>query len=46
MSLPKTLPLKAQGNKTLQIPTVGYGTYDASDPSRVKDSVLQALIKC
>ena len=43
MSLPKTLPLKAQGGKTIPIPNVGFSTYDATDPSRVKASVLQAL---
>ena len=43
MSLPKSLPLKASNGKNLQIPTVGYGTYESGDASKVKDSVLQAL---
>lgn len=43
MSLSKTFPLKVANDKTIDIPTVGYGTYAAGEPSWAKDSTLTAL---
>lgn len=43
MSLPKTFPLKVAGDKTIDIPTVGYGTWASGDNSWAKDSTLTAL---
>lgn len=42
-SLPKTFPLRAAGVKTIQIPSVGYGTWASGDTSWCKDAVLEAL---
>ncbi|GAB7361434.1 hypothetical protein MBLNU230_g1490t1 [Neophaeotheca triangularis] len=41
MSLPKTLPLQAANNTTIQIPSVGYGT--AGHKGTAKDATLTAL---
>ena len=43
MSLPKTFSLKAQKDKTISIPTVGFGTWASGETSWAKDSVLTAL---
>ncbi|USW58558.1 Putative aldo/keto reductase, aldo-keto reductase, NADP-dependent oxidoreductase [Septoria linicola] len=42
-ALPKTLPLKAANGKTIDIPTIGYGTWASGDTSWAKDSTLTAL---
>ena len=42
-ALPSTRTLKAPGGKTIQIPTVGYGTWASGDTSWAKDATLQAL---
>ena len=43
MSLPKSFDLKAADGKTIQIPSVGFGTWASGDTSWAKDSVLTAL---
>lgn len=43
MSLPKTFPLRAAEGKTIQIPSVGYGTWASGETSWAKDAVLTAL---
>lgn len=43
MSLPKTFALKAANGKTIDIPTVGYGTWASGETSWAKDSTLTAL---
>ncbi|KAK4575263.1 hypothetical protein LTR86_001115 [Recurvomyces mirabilis] len=43
MSLPKTFSLRAADGKTIQIPTVGYGTWASGENSWAKDAVLEAL---
>ncbi|KAK4549878.1 hypothetical protein LTR36_005179 [Oleoguttula mirabilis] len=43
MSLLKTFPLRAAGGKTIQIPSVGYGTWASGDTSWAKDATLTAL---
>lgn len=43
MSLPKTFPLKAANGKTIDIPTVGYGTWASGETSWAKDSTATAL---
>ena len=43
MSLPKTFALRAAGGKSIQIPTVGYGTWASGENSWAKDAVLEAL---
>ncbi|KAG0651970.1 glycerol 2-dehydrogenase (NADP(+)) [Hyphodiscus hymeniophilus] len=43
MSLPKTFPLKAADGKTIQIPSVGYGTWASGSGGWCKDAVLEAL---
>jgi len=43
MALPKTFPLKAAHGATLDIPSVGYGTWASGDTSWAKDSTLTAL---
>ena len=43
MSLPKSIPLRAANGKSIQIPTVGYGTWAAGDTSWAKDATLTAL---
>ena len=43
MSLPKSFPIRATGGKTIQIPSVGYGTWASGDTSWAKDAVLTAL---
>jgi diketogulonate reductase-like aldo/keto reductase len=43
MSLPKTFPLKVADGKTIEIPTVGYGTWASGENSWAKDATLTAL---
>ncbi|KAK5138268.1 hypothetical protein LTR08_003329 [Meristemomyces frigidus] len=43
MALPQTVPLRAANSKTIQIPSVGYGTWAAGDTSWAKDATLTAL---
>ena len=49
MALPQTFPLQVQGGKTIDVPTVGYGTWAAGGPNKpaagdwVKKAVLDAL---
>ena len=43
MSLPKTFSLRAADGKTIQIPSVGYGTWASGDNSWAKDATLTAL---
>ncbi len=43
MSLPKSFPLKSSNGKSIQIPSVGFGTWASGETSWAKDSVLQAL---
>lgn len=42
-TLPQTFPLKAANGKTIQIPSVGYGTWASGDNSWAKDATLTAL---
>ena len=43
MALPASFPLKVKDNKTVQIPSVGYGTWASGDTSWAKDATLTAL---
>lgn len=43
MSLPKFFPIRAANGTTIQIPSVGYGTYAAGETKWAKDAVLAAL---
>ncbi|KAF2160359.1 hypothetical protein M409DRAFT_60056 [Zasmidium cellare ATCC 36951] len=43
MTLQKTFPLKVANGKTIDIPTVGYGTWASGETSWAKDSTLTAL---
>ncbi|TKA67780.1 hypothetical protein B0A55_06863 [Friedmanniomyces simplex] len=43
MSLPKSFSLRAAGGKTIQIPSVGYGTWASGENSWAKDAVVTAL---
>ncbi|CZR57592.1 related to alcohol dehydrogenase [Phialocephala subalpina] len=43
MSLPTHFPLKAADGKTIEIPSVGFGTWQASEGTWCKDAVLTAL---
>ncbi len=43
MSLPKSFPLRVAGGKTIQIPSVGYGTWASGENSWAKDAVVTAL---
>jgi len=43
MSLPKTFPLKAANGKTIEIPSVGYGTWASGENSWAEDATLTAL---
>lgn len=43
MSLLKSFPIKVQGGKTVDIPSVGFGTWAAEGTGWCKDSVLTAL---
>ena len=43
MSLPSHFPLRAANGKTIQIPSVGYGTWASGENSWAKDAVLTAL---
>jgi len=43
MALPTTFPLAAAHGSTVDIPSVGYGTWAAGDTSWAKDSTLTAL---
>ncbi|TVY14435.1 Glycerol 2-dehydrogenase (NADP(+)) [Lachnellula arida] len=43
MSLPKYFPLKVSGGKTIDIPSVGFGTWAAEVNGWCKDGVLTAL---
>ncbi|KAK0256781.1 hypothetical protein LTR91_000235 [Friedmanniomyces endolithicus] len=43
MSLPQSFPLRVAGGKTIQIPSVGYGTWASGENSWAKDAVLTAL---
>lgn len=43
MSLPKTAVLKTANEKTIAIPTVGFGTWASGKQVWAKDSVLEAL---
>ncbi|KAK5724712.1 hypothetical protein LTR15_004759 [Elasticomyces elasticus] len=43
MSSPKSFTLRAAGGKTIQIPSVGYGTWAGGDNSWAKDAVVNAL---
>lgn len=43
MSLPTHFDLSAKGDKTIKIPSVGYGTWAAGDKSWAKDATLSAL---
>lgn len=43
MSLPKSFPLKAANGTTIELPSVGYGTWAAGDKSWAKDATLTAL---
>ncbi|KAH9817378.1 aldo/keto reductase like protein, partial [Teratosphaeria destructans] len=43
MSLPKSFPLRAANGTTVEIPSVGYGTWASGDTSWAKDATLAAL---
>ena len=43
MSLPKTFSLRAADGKSIDIPTVGYGTWASGDNDWAKDAVFTAL---
>ncbi|KAF2771272.1 Aldo/keto reductase [Teratosphaeria nubilosa] len=43
MSLPKSFSLRAADGKTVEIPSVGYGTWASGDTSWAKDATLTAL---
>ncbi|KAK3714192.1 hypothetical protein LTR37_007994 [Vermiconidia calcicola] len=43
MSLPSSFTLRAAGGESLQIPSVGFGTFASGDGSWAKDAVLKAL---
>ncbi|CAH0047336.1 unnamed protein product [Clonostachys solani] len=43
MSLPTHFPLKVEGGKFVQIPSVGYGTWAAGEKGWCKDATLAAL---
>lgn len=43
MFLPKTFPIKAADGKTIQIPSVGFGTWAAGGTGWCKDATLEAL---
>jgi diketogulonate reductase-like aldo/keto reductase len=43
MSLPKSFPLKVANGKTIEIPSVGYGTWASGENSWAKDATLTAL---
>ncbi|KXT18220.1 hypothetical protein AC579_2887 [Pseudocercospora musae] len=43
MSLPKSFPIKVAGGETIDMPSVGFGTWAAGDTSWAKDSTLTAL---
>ncbi|WPH02212.1 Hypothetical protein R9X50_00506700 [Acrodontium crateriforme] len=43
MSLPKTFSLRVANGKTVEIPSVGYGTWASGENSWAKDAVAEAL---
>ncbi|KAK5116625.1 hypothetical protein LTR62_007299 [Meristemomyces frigidus] len=43
MSLPKRFPLRVANGKTIEIPSVGYGTWASGENSWAKDAVAEAL---
>jgi len=43
MALPAHFPIRAAGGKTIQIPSVGYGTWSADERGWCKEAVLEAL---
>lgn len=43
MSLPTHFPLKLADGKTIQIPSVGYGTWSSGEKNWCRDAVLAAL---
>ncbi|KIW86374.1 hypothetical protein Z517_01770 [Fonsecaea pedrosoi CBS 271.37] len=43
MALPVDFPLKVAGGKTIQIPSVGFGTWGGGDPGWCKAATLTAL---
>jgi diketogulonate reductase-like aldo/keto reductase len=45
MSLPKTFTIKAAGGKTLEIPSIGFGTW-ASGSFLLKDSMRYIIDNC
>lgn len=43
MSLPETFTLKAADGKTIEIPSVGYGTWASNERGWAKKATLEAL---
>lgn len=43
LPLPKTLPMRIAGGKTIQIPSAGFGTWADEDPKWCKEATLKAL---
>ncbi|KAI7187179.1 hypothetical protein KC363_g6185 [Hortaea werneckii] len=43
MSLPKAFPIRCHGGKTIDMPSIGYGTWASGDTSWAKDATVTAL---
>lgn len=43
MSLPQSFPMRVADGKTIQIPSVGFGTWADAEPKWCKEAVLAAL---
>lgn len=43
MALPKTFHMRAAGGKSIDIPSIGFGTWADEEPKWCKEATLKAL---